>query len=137
MTRLLPSRRSRVGAGMNRSVRGGKRFDRSNGLDTALYKTHTFYLFILFYYFYFALGSNLTLLTAEALTALPFPQLHRQLQSCSPLMHGRVPPNQNPGYAGVSIIMATGRCLHVTHTSILLHVFRHLIGPTRLFLVRC
>ena len=37
------SRRSRVGVGMNRSARRGsvksvKRFERSNGLDTALYK---------------------------------------------------------------------------------------------------
>ena len=40
------SRRSRVGVGMNRSAREGKsvkRFERSNGLDTALYKNYLFF----------------------------------------------------------------------------------------------
>ena len=38
------SKRSRVGVGMNRSARGGsvKRFERSNGLDTVLYKNYLF-----------------------------------------------------------------------------------------------
>ena len=40
MARMLP-REAENGVGMNRSARGGsvKRFERSNGLDTALYKT--------------------------------------------------------------------------------------------------
>ena len=46
MARMLP-REAENGVGMNRSARGGKckRFERSNGLDTALYKTinHTFF----------------------------------------------------------------------------------------------
>ena len=47
MARMLP-REAENGVGMNRSARGGmcKRFARSNGLDTALYKT------ILFFFFY-------------------------------------------------------------------------------------
>ena len=43
MARMLP-REAENGVGMNRSARGGsvKRFERSNGLDTALYKTLPF-----------------------------------------------------------------------------------------------
>ena len=50
MNRMLPGE-AENGVGMNRSVREGKksvkRFERSNGLDTALYKN---YLYLLFFY---------------------------------------------------------------------------------------
>ena len=45
----IASRRSRVGVGMNRSARDAKsvkRFERSNGLDIALYKKNYLYLII-------------------------------------------------------------------------------------------
>ena len=48
MARMLPGE-AENGVGMNRSVRegkSGKRFERSNGLDTALYKN---YLYLFFY----------------------------------------------------------------------------------------
>ena len=47
MTRMLPGEPEN-GVGMNRSARGGnnvKRSERSNGLDTALYKNYL-YLFL-------------------------------------------------------------------------------------------
>ena len=46
MARMLP-REAENGVGMNRSASGEesvKRFERSNGLDTALYKTIPFFL---------------------------------------------------------------------------------------------
>ena len=49
MARMLP-REAENGVGMNRSYLPGeesvKRFERSNGLDTALFKTIPFYLFL-------------------------------------------------------------------------------------------
>ena len=49
MTRMLPGE-AENGVGMNRSVREGKsvmRFERSKGLDTALYKNYL-YLYLLY-----------------------------------------------------------------------------------------
>ena len=49
LARMLPGE-AENGVGMNRSAREGKkckRFERSNGLDTALYKNY-FYLYIRF-----------------------------------------------------------------------------------------
>ena len=46
MARMLPGE-AENGVGMNRSVREGKsvkRFERSNGLDTALFKNYLFFL---------------------------------------------------------------------------------------------
>ena len=54
MLDLNASRRSRVGVGMNRSAGGGggggsvKRFERSNGLDIAVYKKQTLNCFKIF-----------------------------------------------------------------------------------------
>ena len=47
LARMLPGE-AETGVGMNRSVREGKkceRFERSNGLDTALYKNYLFFPF--------------------------------------------------------------------------------------------
>ena len=46
MARMLPGE-AENGVGLNRSVREGKkRFERSNGLDTALYKNNLYLYFI-------------------------------------------------------------------------------------------